>query len=480
MNDIIITAVLEFLSGIFDAAENFIENPGGTAELEKNLGDLGRASVAGVMTGILEELDGFIAESPVTKKDYAPVRKRSRTLITPFGDVTFNRTLYKKKADGSYHMLVDEQIHLPKNEHFSEGAEIVALTEAAKTTYQHAADCLTVNGQTVSKVAVMNKVHGTIEELPMDEPCEKKKCRYLYIEADEDHIHRQKAGPEVKGCMTGKMIYVFEGKEDVCRGRRKLISPVFFGGLYAGSKENARLWKRVQEYISTHYDEKALKQVYISSDGGAWIRTSVNYIDKSALVADRFHLMKYINKLSKLTLDDYEETRGKFYKYIYKNQIRNVQKLLVKIRKSVDDQEAVNDGETFLMNNWEAIQRAFHDKHVPGCSAEGHVSSIYSNRMSSRPMGWSETGADRMCRLRCLVESYGEEKIVDLVRIRRERELGELSATGTDDIAIQKPEVRRRFTKAQLEAASYAERIHASFVSHLAKKEAAIRFHLYD
>ena len=47
-----------------------------------------------------------------------------------------------------------------------------------------------------------------------------------------------------------------------------------------------------------------------------------------------------------------------------------------------------------------AVQRAYKDKHVYGCSAEGHVSHIYADRMSSRPMGWSETGSDRMCRSR--------------------------------------------------------------------------------
>ena len=40
----------------------------------------------------------------------------------------------------------------------------------------------------------MNKVHAIEKEIPrMEEPpVEKKVCEYLYIEADEDHIHRQK------------------------------------------------------------------------------------------------------------------------------------------------------------------------------------------------------------------------------------------------------------------------------------------------
>jgi len=35
-----------------------------------------------------------------------------------------------------------------------------------------------------------------------------------------------------------------------------------------------------------------------------------------------------------------------------------------------------------------------------GCSAEGHVSHVLSERMSSRPLGWSRQGAEQMARLR--------------------------------------------------------------------------------
>ena len=50
--------------------------------------------------------------------------------------------------------------------------------------------------------------------------------------------------------------------------------------------------------------------------------------------------------------------------------------------------------------------------------------------MSSRPMGWSEAGADAMCQLRCYVKDYGEEKILELVKYRRSHKQEE--ATGTE------------------------------------------------
>ena len=303
---------------------------------------------------------------------------------------------------------------------------------------------------------------------------EKKTCEYLYIEADEDHIHRQKNGKN-QGCFMGKLIYLFEGKEEVCKGRRKLIAPFYFGELYAGTDQNACLWERVDAYIQQHYDQDVLKCVYISSDGAGWIRTSTSYIGKSKLVADRFHLMKYINRVARYTLDEETITKGRFYKYIYKNNLLAVKKLLTRIKNHCEGSgRAVEECRKYLVGNWEYIQRAFHDKHVLGCSAEGHVSSVYSERMSSRPMGWSETGSDRMCKLRCFIRNYGQEKVIDLVNYRREREMSVSVATGTDGI-IEECQ-RKQYTKKQREIQRYAETLHATLSgSSTVRKILAIR-----
>ena len=474
----IIPVIELFTSRVLETAVNFLDHPAESARMEQSLDMAGKDLCAELMKQILEEYDDLLVRMPQRKKKYTVQRHDSRTLITGFGDVTFQRTLFRSRADGTCHYLLDEQMHLPKNEHLSEMAEVRILNEAAKVSYQHAADSLKIGSQTVSKVAVMNKIHKVLEELPIEEPKEKRVCERLYIEADEDHIHRQKAGEIQRGdCIIGKLVYVFEGKEEACEGKKRLINPVYFGGEYSGSEGNAELWKRVQEYIQRTYDRDHLKKVYISGDGAAWIGAGTDYIDRSVLVADRFHLMKYINAASRTMLDSCDEVKGKFYKYIYKNKLKKALKLLRRMKQSTEKLKPIEALESYLRNNWNAIQVAFHDKNVPGCSAEGHVSNIYSDRMSSRPMGWSETGADRMCRLRCLIKTYGDEKIVDLVKLRREQACEELRATGTDDLRADAGQVRKKYTKAQLEAASYAERMQATLSSTLSRKQIAIILH---
>lgn len=171
--------------------------------------------------------------------------------------------------------------------------------------------------------------------------------------------------------------------------------------------------------------------------------------------------MKYINRVARYTLDEEGITKGRFYKYIYKNKLLATKKLLTRIRNHCEGSDrAVEDCRTYLVGNWEYIQRAFHDKYVLGCSAEGHVSSVLSERMSSRPMGWSETGSDRMCKLRCVIRNYGREKVIDLVNYRREREQERCVATGTDGLIDELQ--KKKYTAKQREAQRYAEALHGT------------------
>lgn len=475
----IISALNSFITEIFTAAANFIEDPRGMVELEERITAASHNTNARILEQILTEYDEFLRNLPDVKRQYVIQRRRERTLITTFGDVTFKRTLYKTIEDGSYHFLLDEKMQLPKDEHFSSLAEVRVLQEASRSSYQKAADSLRIGGQTISKVAVMNKVHGIEEELPIKESAVKKVCKYLYIEADEDHIHRQKSDDK-EGCIIGKLVYIYEGKEDVCKGKRRLTGAVYLGGRYAGSDGNRKLWERVDEYIRKTYDTEAIKRIYILGDGASWIKAGADYIFKGRFVADKYHLMKYINAAARQMLDDEEEIKEAFYRHIYKGRKQRAQKLIERMKKSAENIKPIEALESFLMNNWEAIRWAYKDKHVYGCSAEGHVSHIYADRMSSRPMGWSETGADRMCRLRCLIKSEGEGKIIELVEARRRRIYEELAATGTEGIRVETTTVRRKLTQAQKESAYYAERLHARFNNTLTRKKIAIKLHISD
>lgn len=476
----IVTLVTGFAENLLELQEKF-SRENRFDVLEKSAVELGTSTIAEFLSLTLTETDNLIRNSGLRLRDYTIQRQDERTLITTTGDVTFTHTLFQSRKDGSYHFLLDELMGLPSHERLSEQAETKVLQEAAKGSYQKAADCLRIRDQKLSKKAVMDKVHGILDTLTEENGTserQKKWCEYLYIEADEDHIHEQGNGTETRGFL-GKLIYLYEGKADLCKGKRKLILPHYLGGLYTGHDGNQILWEKVQRYIEDHYDAESLKKVYISGDGAAWIKAGTDYVDRSVFVLDRFHLMKYINRVSNLTLDEADITKGRFYKYIYENKPLAVKKLLTRIRNHCGGDEIVEACRTYLMNNWEAIQIAFHDKHVLGCSAEGHVSHVYSERMSSRPMGWSETGSDAMCHLRCYVRNYGSEKIIDLVRYRRQRVIETLRATGTEGM-IEPVLITQKRTRSQKEMGPYWEKLQASIGGLTVRKTLAIRNRLNE
>ena len=472
----IITLISRFAGDLIRAEEKFWFHTDRLDDLEQEVREISNRAAADFIGMVLTSVNEAVCNSGARKRIYNMQRHDDRTLITSVGDVTFTHTLFKNKSTGQHLHLLDEMIGLPPHERFSGQAEAKLLSEAEVHSYQHAADSLSIGEQKVSKVAVMEKVHQVTDYLSEEgsTPQKKKKCcEFLYIEADEDHIHRQKQDKK-KGCMIGQLIYLFERKEDVGSGRRILISPHYFGGLYAGSNANRMLWESVQKYIEDHYDTEFLKTVYISGDGGGWIQVAADYIDKGVLVADRFHLMEYIYRVSRLTLDEKDITAGRFYKYIWKDRLLAAKKLLTRIKNHCGGDKAVEDCRTYLENNWEAIQRAYHDKNVFGSSTEAHVSHVYSERMSSRPMGWSEEGTEGMCRLRCFVRNEGRENIIHLVRYRREREMQSLRVTGTDGM-IEEPVVKKRISKERRDAFAYIEKLQATIPGMTVKKTLSIR-----
>lgn len=59
-------------------------------------------------------------------------------------------------------------------------------------------------------------------------------------------------------------------------------------------------------------------------------------------------------------------------------------------------------------------------ERIVGFSAEGYNSHILASRMSSRPMGWSKDGADKMARLRAFKANEG--KVIDFLRAQKKEE----------------------------------------------------------
>lgn len=478
-----IISLLDLLvNGLIEAEERFLDNPRDFYSLEKAVKASTEAFAAGFLGEVLSSINNQICNSSWREGRYKIQRNDTRTLISSVGDVSFDCTYFQRLTDeGGYTYLLEDLIGLDKHERFTEEAEVLLLTEALKTSYSEAARVLP-SKQKITKTTVMNKVHHLAEEMPCEAPEEVKKAEYFFIETDEDHVAEQHGGKsEDNKSFISKLIYIYESKQDVAgySGRKELAGSFYFSGLYPGKEGNEKLWKNVQDYIDKNYEKEYLKRIFVSGDGAQWIKRGAEYLDKALFCADKYHLMKYINLAAAQMLDEKDAAKDELWHLLYSKKAKakeRFEEYTNCMMQSAKNPDKVENLRTYVLGNWAAVRRTLRNKLADGCSAEGHVSHVLSDRLSSRPMGWSQTGADRMCKLRCYERNHGREGIINLVRYSREHR--KLPAAGTDDAMVRAVTLREIRTEHYDQARSYIERIQAHVPGLTAKKTAAIRTHL--
>lgn len=373
----------------------------------------------------LESYDLLLRERPDLRKGWYIERRDETKLLTSLGEIRYHKTYFHNRNTGEYCYLLDQLMGMEKHARISEDAEARILEEAVESSYRKGGINASIGEQEVSKETVMKKLHAL--EFPSLEPLkEKRKVSCLYIDADEDHVSLQyleKKGdikpPRINTVMP-KLIYVYEDV-DFDGSKHKLKGCHFFGGDYAGSEGTRELWQEVLEFIKESYDEEVLEKIYINGDGADWIRTGAGMHAKAHFVLDRFHMHKYIIAATSHLKDSAMDARSEIYRAINGKRKWAAEEAfdrILNITESETKAKAVEAAKKYILGNWSGIMESVKSKDKSlQCSAEGHVSHIYSDRMSSRPLGWSRTGADKMARLRIYRQNKGN--MLELVRYQK-------------------------------------------------------------
>jgi len=419
----------------FEKLENkFMENPLQIAEyvtgLTAELHNLGLQMIK----DSLESMDQMLQESPIRKKHWVVESHTSKQLITSLGTVCFDKTLFTNKETGGSEYLLDRILGIARNERLTEDAEARLLEEAVQTSYRRGGEETSLTTE-VSKQTVKNKIHQLKFPKNEEQPEKKKEVDYLYIEADEDHVSlqfREKKGDLIESknnqknnCLITKLVYVHEGIENEApkSKRHKLVNPYYFCGVSRG-KENNDFWDEVYEYLDSHYDLRKVKKIYLNSDGGAWIKSGMKRIAGITHVLDEFHLEKYLTKLTSHMKDSRSDAADELRTAIRsktKEDFEALTELLGEYLENETGLSRMKEAREYILSNWTAAKlRLRHQDGVKGSSTEGHVSHVLSSRMSSRPMGWSVTGATKMSQLRAYYLNGGD--MLELIRYQ-EKEL---------------------------------------------------------
>ncbi len=377
--------------------------------LKKDMDELGRE----LCKYLIENLDEMIKESPNRKEKWDIVRKKDRKLVTEFGEINFERRYYKSKFNGEYQHLADKKLGIGKYQRVDRGLEAKMVDSATDKSYAKVGNEI-VNSLKISDQTVMNKIRklDKIDNDELNNPSDKKEVEYLYVEADEDHVSLQNGNNSAP-----RLVYVHEGisREE---GKNKLKNSYCFSGVYTKSED---LWLEIMDYIDANYELDSIKQIYLAGDGALWIKEGLKWLPKSKQILDRYHLNKYVLRATghaeKLRFELWDGINN-----LDRAKIKETFSELISKAEKESKKKAIRQSRSYIYNNWAGIVNYYEDDNSIGCSAEGHVSHILSDRLSSRPMGWSKQGVDQMSRLRAFKFNGGHLEDIEQMILEKEKE----------------------------------------------------------
>ena len=254
-------------------------------ELETGLETITNDFILNMMKIYLENLDKEIKADKKWRKENGIVVERNndkREIVTKSGLLTYYRTYYCDKKKGTYIYLVDEALGIEPYDRVSTAVAADMVEYSSDNSYAKSSQHAT--GGIVSRQTVMNKTRKLNEEkLKIETKGPKRKVQVLHIDADEDHVALQDGKNAIVPLIT-----IYEGTKRIAK-RGECINPHHIHGFGQDLEET---WLKVANYIYDRYDIDYLKRIYIHGDGALWIKTGQEWLPKSKMVLDKYHLNK--------------------------------------------------------------------------------------------------------------------------------------------------------------------------------------------
>jgi hypothetical protein len=395
-------SIIQQISEEFIQAEMQLKvEQGLTAYLESSMENFKRYLLR-MLPERIKELDDNIAQYRNIRPNWQVVRKADkRELVTAYGVLRYERRYYRNKRTGDYAYLSDQLLGVEAYERVELGLSSQLCQLATERSYAKSSE-QACDGA-VSRQTVMKKTRQ-VEEKPLEPETIRDDVSVLHIQADEDHVSMQDGRRD-------SVVKLAAIHEPLRRHKKRAYLPQRYC-LSSYQEKTDDFWLRIATEIDKRYANAEQLKIYIHGDGASWIKTGLQWLPNSRFVLDKFHVKQYMRPVAGgdqaymdlmwdcLNQDDY--------------------KTLKELVKAFIDQEtcSAEKGEKFLRyvkNNWHGIAIWSDDQESAGGScAEGLVSHILSDRLSSRPKAWLDEGLETVSRLRVYRSNGGQIKPDDL------------------------------------------------------------------
>lgn len=344
---------------------------------------------------IIEQIVKILDERYDNQRDKHSVilrHTKTRKMVSEMGELNLTRKLYFDKTAARYFFAVDEILNIEKYSRVEGELKTKLINDATLTSYGKASK---LSNECVSRQTVHNIVKSVTPKKLEAQADGFKSIKEIYIEADEDHIHLNTGkSAEVK------LVYVHEGRQRVCHGRTALQNIKYF----VSAKKGNEIWDNVADYIYSQYNLKDT-EIHLSGDGANWIKSGLDVLPRAQFHLDKFHVYKSVTDAA---AGD-KALRSRIINGIKLGDNKSVHSLYLKRWNELNEVNSRNrlfESLQYIENNFDYIDLDARRN----CSAEGHVSHILSERLSSRPMAWSLVGAEKIAQLRAFYFNGGDFK----------------------------------------------------------------------
>lgn len=397
MKTIITEIAVQFIKKICEK----LDNGRNFSKIEQEMLEESKKCAAELTKAYITQLDMAIAADKAGRREAGYTVERrgdERRLQTQLGEVTYQRTYYKKAA-GGYEYLTDTVLGINSRERVSEGLSLSLANAAKDMSYDKASNHLTEG--VISRQTVMSRVRRS--EAAVTPLTEKRCVPELHIDADEAHV-------TLCGGKKSEvpLISVYEGIEQ--HGKRNKCKNVFHISEYG--KKPDELWEQALSEIERRYDLTGTR-LYLHGDGGAWIQTGLEWLPDAVFVLDKYHKNKAIKEMTAgLTVTDRKLYDQEIRKALTEEDIQFFDEIVQSLSVQLPARgEVILRNARYLKRFADGISICQFDPNSNngGCT-EPHVSHVLSARLSTRPMAWSKETLQRLAPVLAAgkVESIGK------------------------------------------------------------------------
>ena len=387
--------IISLFQSLVNHLSNILENNLFLHELEHNIFNSTNELNLDILKQILEYLDLEYKNSKKRKDKYYVQQTRKRTLITSLGLLTFNKTYYKSKmkinGKYEYYSYLEDYLGIAKWAKMTLAAEVILINNALDNGYSWSANnsipnYITTRQTISSKIQSIN--YNYVENIPKKDTPE-----VIYIEADEVHANLQSRDKDTKNRIVPVLLTHEGHKEDFVK-KKELKEQHYIA---SSILKTDKLWNEAYKYLDTKYDLGKEPTIFISGDGGSWIKGFDEAFPNAIYVLDPFH---YFNKKLAYIFKKEPIITSIADSYL-RNKMIDEFKLLVnvQIEKYPEQKKDMIKVQNFLIENIEGIINQKHPLYKCLCSMEGHISNKYAKFITSRPHAYSEDGLENIVQL---------------------------------------------------------------------------------